>query len=359
MIQIHYSENVSYTAALKAVAVLSNNLLDYVQLVYQQLPTYLNRLCKQNPAVYVNLQTLSGTHIDSLSSKIIPVQRFQRIFISPAEARISFQHCQKLIAVDETFDKARYVQTLLLAVTNDANGHILLLAWAIVEVENKEYWYYFMNHLRNTIPEVMYSTIMSDRDKGLLSAEEVLGFGIYRVNCYIHLRENFKTRYGVGLPEKHSWRIAYAKTPQIYEERLLLLRNNKPAVAEYLAGTEIECWVTAFYFGRRYGHYISNTVESLNHTFSHTGICKLPILDLLNEIWHSQMALRFKRHQDVNLCQLLYTKHYNMESEISRIWIQSNSVSIGNQFWGVVQQKIQSVRADNASNEKTLIDNCK
>lgn len=248
-----------------------------------------------------------------------------------------------------------------MAVTVDANGHILLLAWAVVEGENKESWCYFMNHLKNAIPEVMYSTVMSDRDKGLLSAEEILGPGIHRANCCFHLRENFKTRFGVGLTEKHFWRIAHAKTPQSYEERLSLLRNEKPAAAQYLANTEIECWVTAFFTGRRYGHYTSNIVESLNNTFSHTGVRELPILDLLNEIWHSQMALRYKRHQEANSCHLLFTKLCNTEAETSRIWAQSNSVRVANQFWGEVQQRIRPEEGlgDVNGDEKTFIVNCK
>ena len=42
----------------------------------------------------------------------------------------------------ETFLKApfNFVQTLLLAVGIDANGKNLLLAWAVVESENKESW---------------------------------------------------------------------------------------------------------------------------------------------------------------------------------------------------------------------------
>jgi hypothetical protein len=42
-----------------------------------------------------------------------------------------------LVAVDGTFMKGGFVQTLLLAVALDAENQIITLAWAIVESENE------------------------------------------------------------------------------------------------------------------------------------------------------------------------------------------------------------------------------
>jgi len=42
----------------------------------------------------------------------------------------------KFMALDRTFLKARFVETLLLAVGIDAKGKSLILAWAVVESEN-------------------------------------------------------------------------------------------------------------------------------------------------------------------------------------------------------------------------------
>lgn len=130
----------------------------------------------------------------------------------------------------------------------------------------------------------------------------------------------YPLQYGLALTMKYFWRIIYSKPLQHYEKRLFLPRYDKPVAAGYLAGTEIKCCVTVFFSGRRYSQYASNIVESLNHTFFHTGIWELPILDVVNEIWHSPMALQFKRHQEANSCQLLFTKLCNTEAEISQIW---------------------------------------
>jgi hypothetical protein len=49
--------------------------------------------------------------------------RFQRIFVCPAESRATFHASRRLVAVDGTFLKARFILTLLVAVGINANAH--------------------------------------------------------------------------------------------------------------------------------------------------------------------------------------------------------------------------------------------
>jgi len=74
------------------------------------------------------------------------------------------------ITLDGTFLKIRFIQTLLQAVTIDANNRILPLAYAVVESENTSSWEYFIAHLKAAIPRITFCTIISDRGKGLLAA---------------------------------------------------------------------------------------------------------------------------------------------------------------------------------------------
>ena len=152
------------------------------------------------------------------SANNFSISQFQQIFISPHEANLSFQHCQKLIALGDTFCKARFVQTLLLAATIHANGHIILLAWAIMEGENKDSWSYFMTHFEKVIPDSGFTTIMSDRDKGSLIVEDILDPRIRRAHCCFHLRENFKARARIRLTDKYFWKFMETKTAAIYSE---------------------------------------------------------------------------------------------------------------------------------------------
>ena len=96
---------------------------------------------------------------------------------------------RQFLAVDGTFLKAPFVQTLLFAVGIDGNGKNLPLAWAIVESKNKDSWTWFFSHLKTAIPEVVGMTLISDRDKGLLAAEqEIFRDMIQSLICCFHLK---------------------------------------------------------------------------------------------------------------------------------------------------------------------------
>jgi transposase-like protein len=139
---------------------------------------------------------------------------------------------RQFLAIDGTFLKARFVQTLLLAVGVDANSQITLLAWGVVESENRSSWEWFLCHLRRAIPEV-YSEgmiLISDRDKGLLEAEEVLGTLVIRAYCCWHLKENFTEKFGCGLVSAF-WKVARSRIAILFEVTLDEIAKVKPAAA--------------------------------------------------------------------------------------------------------------------------------
>ena len=54
----------------------------------------------------------------------------------PLHSQTTFQGLRRFVAANGTFLTGRFVLTLLLAVGIDANGHNVILAWAVVESEN-------------------------------------------------------------------------------------------------------------------------------------------------------------------------------------------------------------------------------
>lgn len=126
----------------------------------------------------------------------------------------------------------------------------------------------------------MYDLI-SDRDKGLLAADEVLGEGMNRLICCFHLKGNFCKRYSRTL-EAYFWPIANAKTVSDYLQHLDTLRQLNSGAAEYLVKIKLSLWVTAHYTSQYFGHKTSNVVKSMNKVLK--GNQELSILDLLNEI---------------------------------------------------------------------------
>jgi hypothetical protein len=222
------------------------------------------------------------------------IGRFQRIFVCPAQNRQSFQLCRRLIALDGTFLKARFILTLLLAVGIDANGELYPLAWAVVESENSSSWEWFLERLQWSLPAFSEepATIISDRDKGLQEAESVLGPLAKIAFCCYHLKGNFTDKFGRALAP-HFWKVARAKTRAAYDAALTELRTIKPEAAFYLEAASPETWATAFFPGQRYGHDTSNVAESLNQVLRFDR--ELPILELLDSIWHRVMEKRADR----------------------------------------------------------------
>ena len=179
---------------------------------FRSLPSYITAIQNSNPNTYIQMSTDYESH------------QFLRLFICPDESRDSFIHCRRFIAVDGIFPKTKFAQTLLLAVTIDANGHTLLLAWAIVESENTSSWEYFLNNLQLAIPIITTEaiTLISDRDKGLIAASNVLPLTVVRAYCCHHLRENLCSVHGRGMAT-YFGKIARACNREEFESALLQL----------------------------------------------------------------------------------------------------------------------------------------
>jgi len=146
------------------------------------MPTYVAALQQAHPDICINLQ------FENLASSATE-RIFQRIFICPAESAQSFSHMRKFMAVDGTFLEVRFIQTLSFAVSIDGKGKNLPLAWEVVESENTKSWTWFLSHLKTTMPNWVGMTLIRDRDKGLLAAEQqVYGNQIYAHTCGFHLK---------------------------------------------------------------------------------------------------------------------------------------------------------------------------
>ena len=71
------------------------------------------------------------------------------------------------------------------------------------------------------------------------------------------------------------------------------LHERKEAAAKYLENAHSHTWAEARFPDHRYGHDTSNIVESVNKTLKLDQ--ELPILELLDTIWHRVMQYRADR----------------------------------------------------------------
>ncbi|GKB14691.1 multidrug resistance-associated protein 5, partial [Tanacetum coccineum] len=97
--------------------------------------------------------------------------------------------CRKIIALDGCFLKKPNQGEILTAIGRDGNYHIYQVAWAVVNVENKDNWTWFLELL--------------EEDLGLIEAvKDVMPNAEHR-QCARHIYENFKKQYSKWLPESY------------------------------------------------------------------------------------------------------------------------------------------------------------
>ena len=164
---------------------------------------------------------------------------------------------------------------------------------------------------------------MSDRDKGLLAADHILGEQVTRLTCCFHLHQNFKRFRNV---EHLFWPLANSKSPNDFLTKMAELEELHAPAAEYLRRIDSSLWVTAYITGCSFGHKTSNVVESMNQVLKSEW--ELSILDLLNEIWHILMNTRYQRftiacraeedqlHTDFALTKLLESRQWASRNRV-------------------------------------------
>jgi zinc finger SWIM domain-containing protein 3 len=276
--------DISYETARRAKVALLGHTVDVQARQYQQLPAYLEALVQSNPGVHYRLLVDERNH------------RFRRVFICPKETADCFKFLRGLVATDGAHLKGVFVQTLLVAVGIDANNHIVPLAWAVVESETESSWRWFLRELATAIPNLNTetTTLISDRDKGLQSADNELQH-VGRAYCVQHIAANVQTKFGIE-PRRMFVNCAYARTKEAWGSAMEILKDTRHSAYMYALGLDPAMWAAPFMTAKTWGHPTSNIVESINSLLLEER--KASIIDLLNGIWHKFMDLRFARLQD-------------------------------------------------------------
>jgi len=81
-------------------------------------------------------------------------------------------YCKPLVQIDSTFMYSRYTYWLLLAMAQDSDGRILLIAFGITLRESGNDWEFFLSRLRRHVYPQPDICIISDRSARILAAIE-------------------------------------------------------------------------------------------------------------------------------------------------------------------------------------------
>ncbi|CAH1436434.1 unnamed protein product [Lactuca virosa] len=102
--------------------------------------------------------------------------------------------CRRVINLDGCFLKGLCTGELITVVRRDANNHIFPIAWAVVCVENKENWKWFLENLKDDLgmDNGFGIALMSDQHKGLLEAVKEILPTVEHRQCARHFHLSMK-----------------------------------------------------------------------------------------------------------------------------------------------------------------------
>ncbi|XP_057721443.1 uncharacterized protein LOC130935627 [Arachis stenosperma] len=132
----------NYTTSYRKVWLAKQKVVESIfggwEASYEALPIWFEAMCHKEPSVVVHFETMSAYQGDDL--------------------------------VDETHLYAKYKGCLLVAASQDGNNNIVPIAFAIVEGENSEAWYFFLSNLRQHMVTHNGVGLISDRHDSIRSA---------------------------------------------------------------------------------------------------------------------------------------------------------------------------------------------
>lgn len=114
---------------------------------------------------------------------------FLRFFWAYGPCTRSYKaHMRRVICINDIHLISKYFGILLVACACDAQNHIFLIAFAIVESENKGSWTWFLVQVRNEMINMDTDVvIISDKQKGLMETVSLALPNTYHSYCFRHL----------------------------------------------------------------------------------------------------------------------------------------------------------------------------
>ncbi|XP_052723811.1 uncharacterized protein LOC108319449 [Vigna angularis] len=314
-----WNTNVSISKARRAKLMASSQCEGDFKEQFQRIYDYAHEVLRSNPGSTVKVK------VNSDNGQSI----FQRCYVCLKACKDSFISCRPIICLDGCFLKGLYKGELLTAVGRDPNEQMLPLAYAVVEVENKDSWSWFLQLLVEDLGgnEVCQAyTWMSDQQKGLVPAiQEFLPRAEQRF-CIRHLYANFRKRFSGQILKNLMWRAATSTYPQAWEREMLNIRVVNEEAYKYLIAIPPRYWSRSRFRTTPMCDTLDNNIsEGFNSVLVQSR--GKPIITMLEDI-RLYLMKRWATNRtkvagmDFNVCPKIKKRHMK-ECNLSRYWIPS------------------------------------
>ncbi|XP_052735579.1 uncharacterized protein LOC108341574 [Vigna angularis] len=333
-----WNSNVSISKARRAKLIATRQVEGDFKEQYKRIYDYGHELLRCNPGstVQIKVESHNGDPI------------FQRMYVCLKACKDSFISCRPIICLDECFLKGYYKGELLTAVGRDPNDQMLPLAYAVVEVENKDSWTWFLQLLIQDLGGSQVCggcTWMSDQQKGLVPAIQELLPGAEQRFCLRHLYANFRKRFGGQILKNLTWRAATSTYPQAWEREMLKIKEVNIETYKYLIGIPPRFWLRYRFTGQAMTDTLDNNIsEAFNSVLVHArGKPNITMMEDIRVYLMKRWATNRTKvaSMDFTICPKI-KKRLQKECNLSRFWVSSWSArkifevrhtsSVGNKF---------------------------
>ncbi|KAL0354599.1 UNVERIFIED_CONTAM: hypothetical protein Sradi_3906800 [Sesamum radiatum] len=182
---------------------------------------------------------------------------FDRMYFSLWALKKGFlEGCRPIIGLDGCFLKTVYGGQLLVAVGRDGNDNMFPIAMAVVQVENRDSWGWFVGELLDDIGGLGTSkwSFISDRQKGLVEALKDLVPDSEHRFCVRHMYENFKMKWKSVELKEYFWKAASTANKREFENFMKKIEELDPKIkpdvetaSEWLKKISPEHWARSHF----------------------------------------------------------------------------------------------------------------
>ncbi|KAK4257832.1 hypothetical protein QN277_007368 [Acacia crassicarpa] len=140
--------------------------------------------------------------------------------------------------MDGTHLYEKYKGTLLIATSQDENGKVLPIAFAVVPPGEKyDDWWWFLCLIRDHVTQRQGICLTSDRHAGIIKAvKEHRNWQpphAYHVYCLRHVRSNFNTKFRDIQLKKTVMKLGYMSSKILIDMRFQEFIDTHPQIASW------------------------------------------------------------------------------------------------------------------------------
>ncbi|KAJ0715308.1 putative transposase, mutator type, MULE transposase domain-containing protein [Helianthus annuus] len=244
-----YQIELSFNQIFRAKTMATKKIQGDFEEQYKILRDYCEELLRVDPKSTVKVDV---EHEFNPTSK---TRQFKRIYICLGALKMGFKAgIRDLLGVDGCFLKGPFPGQILSAVAPDGNSGIYPVAYALVEAENKDSWTWFFQLLGQDLGLNASSnfTFVSDRQKGLIHAIDLVFPAAEHRHCLRHIHDNMKGTWKGDLYKNLLYGVSTATIVQAYEKAMQKVLAESKELHDWMLKNEPKHWCRAFFSGNNF-----------------------------------------------------------------------------------------------------------